>query len=479
MNGESGMMRNLRCENSLRWIASCLLSACLLGAGSGHWGTAFCFGAEPAAARPDRTQIVAWVEQLDSDQFVAREMATLKLIEAGAPVVRPVVSALEGESLEVTTRGIYVLRELALSSEVDVQDAAQTALEQVAASNSVAAARRAADTLDALAGIRQERAITELRGLGARISATVRQFGFQQTQMTEIAIDQNWRGKPQDLRRLKWLTNVQQISFEGEQVTDAFFEFVGDMDGLSSIVVKRTSVTERGLARLKGLDSLRLLDVKYSPIGDAALETLQQLKQLAMVKLYGTQMTPAAAEQLQAALPQAEVDFRRGAFLGVACDQPPMPCTVVQVVANTAAARAGLLEGDVIIEYGGKKIVDFNSLKKLIGTHKPGDSVDLRVARGGSIVRRILRGGGKEIGVSKGESTPLGLQVKEVAKGSTAAQLGIRQGDVIRRFDERPVDSVDALNAAFKALGDDQQAFMELSRDMRIIKAKVTFGEWE
>jgi S1-C subfamily serine protease len=221
------------------------------------------------------------------------------------------------------------------------------------------------------------------------------------------------------------------------------------------------------------------LDIKYTPIGDDSARTLGQLKQLAMVKLYGTNMNRVAADALQTALPQAEIDYRRGAFLGVACDQPPMPCTVIQVVPNTGAALAGLLEGDVIVEYAGKKIADFNDLKELIGTNEPGDSVELQVARGGTPVRRIVSGGGADLGVTDGKSTPLGLEVKEVADASIAARLGVRSGDIIRRFDERPVDSVDALDKAYRAVQDDQQAFLEVVRDVRLVKAKVTFGEWQ
>lgn len=459
-------------------VVPCLLAASILLSGTGPLFSGRCGAAEPPGEGMDGARIAEWVQQLDSDQFVEREIATMRLIEAGGSVVQPLVSALEGESLEVTTRGIYVLRELALSNDLNVQDAAQTALEQVAQSESGPAARRAADTLNALAGIRQERAIGELRALGARLNDSVRPFGFQQAELLEVEIDAGFRGTPQDLRRLKWLTGVQRIRLEGERIGDECLEYVADMKNVSGLALKHTKVTDAGLAQLQGFQNLQELDIKYTPIGDAAAETLRQFKQLVTVKLYGTNMSRSAAEALQAALPQADVDFRRGAFLGVACDQPPMPCTVIQVVPNTGAAQAGIREGDVIVEYAGKRINDFDDLKGLIGTNEPGDSAELQVARGGSTIRRIVTGGA-DLGVAEGKTTPLGLEVQKVAEGSLAARSGIRGGDIIRRFDERPIDTVDTLNQVYKALGDDQQAFLEVSRDMQVVKVKVTFGEWQ
>jgi hypothetical protein len=427
----------------------------------------------------DAGRVAQWIQQLDSDQFVARETATLRLIEAGMPVVSPIADALDGESLEVTTRGIYVLRELALSNDLDLQEAAQTALEQVSL-KSTSAARRADDTLRTLAGIRQERALSELRELGAHVSATLRQIGFQTSELTSIEIGDSWRGTPQDLRRLKWLSEVQQIAFSGDQAVDAMLQHVSGMKNLTSVVIKRTKITDAGIRYLRTLDDLRELDIKYTPIGDGSLESLVELKRLTVVKLYGTQLSPQAAAQLEEALPEADIDYRRGAFLGVACDQPPAPCTVVQVVPNTAAARAGLLEGDVIVEYAGKPVPDFNGLKELIATNGSGESVELKVARGGSSLNRAVAPGDRAALVGdKVKPHPLGLELTEVAEGSFGQRLGLRAGDVIRRVDTELVASVAAFHKAFEGLADGEEAELEIVRDARIVPKKVTFGEWE
>ena len=54
------------------------------------------------------------------------------------------------------------------------------------------------------------------------------------------------------------------------------------------------------------------------------------------------------------------------------------------VTSGSPAEKAGLKEGDIILEVDGQKITKSNSLSKVISLHQPGDSVDLKVLRNGS-----------------------------------------------------------------------------------------------
>lgn len=87
--------------------------------------------------------IARWVADLDSADFKVRQTATEKLIAAGTAAVAPVVAAAEGESLEVTTRAIEVLKTLADSNDEAVKSAARKGLESLAKSDNRAAARKA------------------------------------------------------------------------------------------------------------------------------------------------------------------------------------------------------------------------------------------------------------------------------------------------------------------------------------------------
>ncbi len=49
---------------------------------------------------------------------------------------------------------------------------------------------------------------------------------------------------------------------------------------------------------------------------------------------------------------------------------------------NSAAAKAGVEEGDVIVELNGKKVTDPRKLSLLVAQTPPGSKVDMRVLRG-------------------------------------------------------------------------------------------------
>jgi S1-C subfamily serine protease len=73
------------------------------------------------------------------------------------------------------------------------------------------------------------------------------------------------------------------------------------------------------------------------------------------------------------------------AFLGVAArlgdDAPGVPLSLVQP--GTAAARAGLQAGDVIVRVGGLRVYSFDELHESIVARQPGDSVDVVYLRDG------------------------------------------------------------------------------------------------
>jgi putative serine protease PepD len=55
--------------------------------------------------------------------------------------------------------------------------------------------------------------------------------------------------------------------------------------------------------------------------------------------------------------------------------------TVVEVLAGTPAAEAGLVEGDRIVAIEGERVPDGVSLIVAIRSHRPGETVELTVVR--------------------------------------------------------------------------------------------------
>ncbi len=156
---------------------------------------------------------------------------------------------------------------------------------------------------------------------------------------------------------------------------------------------------------------------------------------------------------------------------------------VSQVQPGSAAERAGLKRGDVILALNGNLVTDANSFRNEIASTSPGRTVTLRISRDGNEQElsptlaeftaeqrqsgptndrespSATNDSGK-LGVAVQPVTPAavqqlgirpdvqGLVVLEVDPSGLAADAGIQRGDVIEQADLRPVRSVADLRAA-------------------------------
>jgi S1-C subfamily serine protease len=153
----------------------------------------------------------------------------------------------------------------------------------------------------------------------------------------------------------------------------------------------------------------------------------------------------------------------------------PRGLLVGDVYPASAAARAGLRQGDAVLSIDGQAVNDETSLSYRIGTHKAGDSVTVEYQRGGQVHtakvtvepplalpardQQVLQGrhpldGATVLNLSPAAAIELGINpfakgvmVSEV-RGGLAANAGFRPGDLIRQVDGQTIDSVAQLRAA-------------------------------
>ena len=378
-------MRGIFLKSVATWT---LLAAAVLSAEPAPTSTA----KSPTAVTQE--QIDQWVKDLNSDRFVERELATEKLIAAGAAAVLPLANALQANNLEVTTRGIIILQELALAAEPDVESAARATLQQLAEPRFTSAARRAAEALAKLDAIREERALAELKRLGASVGNDLAEFGVHQgSDRCTLVFGDKWRGEEKDLARLRHLHDVGELIFEGPQVTDGWLKYLPEIQGIENLTVKRASITDAGVKHLQNLRNLQVLSLMYVPIGDPAIEVLAQLQGVGTLRVFGTNVTRPAAEKLQQALARTKVDVRFGGFLGIGCQPALEGCVIYTVRPNSAAEKGGLMANDVLYEYEGQKVSDFEMLTALIAKNKAGDTVTIKLLRGDErLVKKVTLG---------------------------------------------------------------------------------------
>lgn len=74
-------------------------------------------------------------------------------------------------------------------------------------------------------------------------------------------------------------------------------------------------------------------------------------------------------------------------ILGVKFDEENDTSTIVEVVADTPADDAGILVGDKIVKFNGKKVEKSNDVYALLFAHKPNDLVTIELIRNGEKVK--------------------------------------------------------------------------------------------
>jgi serine protease Do len=186
---------------------------------------------------------------------------------------------------------------------------------------------------------------------------------------------------------------------------------------------------------------------------------------------------------IQSVTPELAKEFKlpdaKGALIG-------------EVTRRSPAERAGLKDGDVIIEFDGRQIEDSRHLRLMVAQTPPGASIRLKIVRDGreqSLTAKLeeapagrgfnranrggsggWRRGGSNADVVDGvavdeleararrqfdiPSAVRGVVVTDVEPTSAAAAAGLQPGDVIQEINRQPVASVDeAVEASRRSEG--------------------------
>jgi serine protease Do len=164
---------------------------------------------------------------------------------------------------------------------------------------------------------------------------------------------------------------------------------------------------------------------------------------------------------------------------------------VESVSPDTPAEKAGIKHGDIILEFNGQKIKDADDLRNKVAQAAPGTKAEVKLLRNGQErtveVELALRPDPPSAGqpqeelsrdnplsgidvedltpeLSRRLSLPLnvdGVVIMDVDPGSSAAEEGLRPGDVIQEIDRRPIRNVaDFRQAAARAAGKDVLLFI-------------------
>jgi serine protease Do len=143
---------------------------------------------------------------------------------------------------------------------------------------------------------------------------------------------------------------------------------------------------------------------------------------------------------------------------------------VSQVFKDGPADKAGIEQGDVILEFDGKVIAESKDLPRIVAANPVGKTVQVKLSRNGKTISKDVKIGemeeivtetakapaGKKLGIAVQNITPeiaralslkdtSGAVVTQVEPGNAAANAGIQQGDVIRQVNRKHVKDAKSL----------------------------------
>jgi serine protease Do len=208
-------------------------------------------------------------------------------------------------------------------------------------------------------------------------------------------------------------------------------------------------------------------------------------------------------------------------FLGVTSEKPSdgEGARVMQVSKGSAAEKSGLRPGDVITKVDDADVTDPQSLTDAVRQHQPGDKIAITFSRDGkvqqdSVVLGKTRTGQaysygygapdlrqlqqlrdlrqlqqlpempREFNLTFNNSLKFGIRAQDTEDGkgvkvldvddeSTAAKAGIKEGDIITRFDGKEINSATALTEAASAAREKASVKVSLIRDGKTQEIEV------
>ncbi len=172
---------------------------------------------------------------------------------------------------------------------------------------------------------------------------------------------------------------------------------------------------------------------------------------------------------------------------------------VAQVVSGSPAEKAGIEQGDVIMEFDGKEVANSKDLPRIVASNPVGKAVTVKLWRNGKVLDRQVNVGEmeekaavartpstkKSLGITVQNVTPeiakgLGLKkdagvvVTRVENGSPAADAGIQTGDVIQEVNRKPVKNVEDFVEKVEKAKDQDNILLFLQRGQNNLFAALT-----
>jgi hypothetical protein len=350
-------------------------------------GFGLLFAFLPVAHATPPEEIVAQIESLSSDSYLRRENATEALLKAGPAAIEPLVKVLERGDLETTQRAIGILQSMAIERPILEGESDHPKLARI--NPNEPDALETLLTLSTMGGSRGERATMAVEEITqVRRAQTIQTLGLQDAYIGAttnlqrvVEITDAYTGDDSLLELLRWIDKVEYARIEGLAIRRGVLKGVTQMPDLKTLSLLYGDIDLETMKVIGDLDSIDHLEFRYVPLNDELLDAIAKLPIRISLTLNGTDLSSDQVDALRRTLPGLNIEFKRGGFLGVRCNDTFNECIIQSVVEGSGAEVAGLLPNDVIIRANGEPIRKFADLQAVINTRDPGQTIRIGYRR--------------------------------------------------------------------------------------------------
>lgn len=217
----------------------------------------------------------------------------------------------------------------------------------------------------------------------------------------------------EQLQAVSRVAALQHVRIDGCQLTADSLEGLRGLAGVGNLSLANLTITpdlEAVLAEFTALQSLRLenltfqsgtfwkqfrnapalfyLDLKSLSLTGDDLKEIGKLPALQSLLLTWTKFPLAEYREFLAQHPTLRPQVVNKAFLGVRggltlVDQDRGPCVISEVIADSAAANAGMQVDDVVQQVNDQKVETFRELVMYVSSFNPGEKIKVKVLRDG------------------------------------------------------------------------------------------------
>lgn len=322
-----------------------------------------------------------WAEQLSSNYYLRRETARRKLIQFGDESVEVLEQALVDADLETTELAIRALGEIALNQKADDVSGAWEALERIATRRAGSKANRARLAWEEVNVVRSVKAIEEIRAAGIEIGSD--EFSIQSSSKESVVlrINSSWNGDLEALKWLRWARKIQFAHLEGPVMTRDVLELVALMPDLATVMLSDGTLDVEALEALKSFPKIDTLEIRYTHLDEPMADVIMDIPLRASLSLIGTDLPKAKVDAMREKLPGLMIEYKQGGYLGVGGGEANNACVINRVLYGSAAEKAGLQSGDIIVRIDDTPIKTFGDLQDKVSQHYEGDTLTIEYKR--------------------------------------------------------------------------------------------------